>query len=128
MSIRQTILHRINSFCARTGTGRSAFGLAAVGDRAFIRQLEQGKPITLARIEKAEAYMTAHGESAGDVGVADVAQEPGEGAGGTDAGEIDGLCHGADDTRAAAGGLRDGVSPVQGEARLRAPTAREAAR
>ncbi len=57
MRARQSILSTITAFSAQHRLGRMAFGLLAVGDRDFVRHLEVGKPITLGRIEKAEAFM-----------------------------------------------------------------------
>lgn len=74
MSIRDTILGRIEAFRARHSLNRSQFGLAAVGDRAFIRQLEQGQPVTLGRIEKAEAFMAA-ADAGGQIVAAEAGQE-----------------------------------------------------
>lgn len=65
MNIRHTILSKITRFLRAYDVKRSHFGTLAVGDRAFIRQLETGQPVTLGRIERAEAFMAnyaaAHG-------------------------------------------------------------------
>jgi hypothetical protein len=57
MQIREQILTRIGTFLAKQGLGRSLFGELAVGDRRFVRELEKGVPVTLGRIELAEAFM-----------------------------------------------------------------------
>lgn len=63
MSIRDTILSKIRRFCRRYDMHKTHFGTLAVGDRAFIRQLETGEPVTLGRIEKAEAFMASYASS-----------------------------------------------------------------
>lgn len=57
MSIRGLFIERLRTFLATHGVGRGEFGTLAVADRKFVRHLEMGKPITLARIEAAEAFM-----------------------------------------------------------------------
>lgn len=63
MSIRHTILSKIRRFCRRYEMHKTHFGTLAVRDRAFIRQLETGAPVTLGRIEKAEAFMASYASS-----------------------------------------------------------------
>mgnify|MGYP000735835676 CR=1 len=75
---RSLVLNRINEFLARHNMGRGAFGLAAVGCRDFIRDLENGKPVGLNRIEKAELFMAAADKPAGHGGAAGTAQEAAE--------------------------------------------------
>lgn len=37
------LLSLIRAHCARSGMSKSAFGIKAVGDPSFVRQLEQGR-------------------------------------------------------------------------------------
>jgi hypothetical protein len=82
MQTRQQILSRIETFRTRHGFGRVRFGVEATGNREFVRELERGDSITLARIEKAEAFMSAYEAAPGDqpseVRAAEVDQEQAE--------------------------------------------------
>lgn len=57
MRVRSTVLSRIEAFCTQHGVGVGEFGRLAVGNRDFIADLRAQKPVTLGRVEKAEAFM-----------------------------------------------------------------------
>lgn len=114
MSVRTHIIEKINAFRARHGIGRSAFGQMAVGDRKFLRDLEAGKPITLGRIEEAEAFMGQHdADAAGKPCMPDGGQEVGEVGGvpaAADGVDVDYAPHAEPSTAPRLCRLREGVS------------------
>ena len=58
MKTRQTILACIEAFLARHAMSERRFGLEAVEDHKLLSRLRAGR-VTLATIEKAEAFMQA---------------------------------------------------------------------
>ncbi len=112
MSVRTIILEKIHAFRTRHGLGRSAFGTLAVGDRKFIRDLEAGLPITLRRIEEAEAFMGHYdAQASGKPVVAGGVEEPGEGEAGEDPAGVDDLT--GRDVFHAPGSTTDGGRPLR---------------
>lgn len=57
MSIRSVFLGQLAPFLVRHDLQRSEFGIMAVEDRDFVRDMEKGKPVNLRRIERAERFM-----------------------------------------------------------------------
>jgi len=58
MSVRGLFFSRLTAFLALHGMGRCEFGTLSVRDRKFVRDIEKGAPVTLDRIETAEAFMS----------------------------------------------------------------------
>ncbi|WP_431856628.1 hypothetical protein [Azospirillum sp.] len=63
MNTRDAFRARVEAFLNSSGMSAARFGTEAVGDHKFLKRLTSGAGITLTVIEKAEAYMAAHGNS-----------------------------------------------------------------
>jgi hypothetical protein len=56
-SLRQAFLDRVRTFCEAHAITAPEFGRRAVGDRDFVRDVENGRPVVFSRIERAERFM-----------------------------------------------------------------------
>lgn len=57
--LRQALIARAAKFCELTGITKSELGKLAVGDVAFIGELEAGRNITLKLYEKFRRYLNS---------------------------------------------------------------------
>lgn len=61
------LLAEINAHCADTGTSKSAFGVAAVGDPRFVFDLETGRELRRKTMLRVRAYLDGeHRAQSGD--------------------------------------------------------------
>lgn len=55
-----TLLTEIEAFCHRNAMAETAFGLRALNDKGFVRELRNGRDLKLSTVEKVRAWMAAH--------------------------------------------------------------------
>lgn len=60
-SLRDTLLAEINAFVGKHGITETEFGLRSVGDGSFIKRLRDGRNVRISTVDKARAWMLAHG-------------------------------------------------------------------
>lgn len=51
------LLADIERFCARNNLGTAAFGLAAIGDRSLVGNMQRGRSVTLKTANKLAIFM-----------------------------------------------------------------------
>lgn len=59
-----SFVEQIEAFLKRSGMTPTAFGVAAVGDGNFVRDLREGRMPGLRLIGKVDAYIKAHDQTA----------------------------------------------------------------
>ena len=64
MSAQDELLTEVEAFLTRTGMRPTAFGLNAVGDGNFVKELRDGvREFRRAKIEKARSFIRDHDQS-----------------------------------------------------------------
>jgi Tfp pilus assembly protein PilX len=58
MSSAEALLRDIEAFLQRTGITPTQFGLEAMNNSSFVRQLRNGSGVTLRTLDKVRAFMT----------------------------------------------------------------------
>lgn len=58
--LRARLIARAQQFCELTGTTKSDLGRKAVGDVAFVGDLEAGRNITMKLYDKFRTYLDSH--------------------------------------------------------------------
>lgn len=57
MDSRTTLLAEIEAFLTRTGMSPTRFGIEAIGDRALLQRLREGRDPKTVTVDKLRAYM-----------------------------------------------------------------------
>ncbi len=59
MSDTQAFIAEVEEFISVSGLSKTAFGIAAVGDPSFVRQLHEGRSPSLRTVERVRAFIAA---------------------------------------------------------------------
>jgi hypothetical protein len=60
----ETLISKIQAHCQAAGMAETTFGRVAVNDGKFVGRLRAGKQITLATLERVEAYLAKNSTEA----------------------------------------------------------------
>jgi len=58
MSSAETLLREIDAFLERTGITQTRFGVEAMNNSSFVRQLRKGGSVTLRTVDKVREFMS----------------------------------------------------------------------